>query len=208
MAAPEALKVSLLAARRAVAHPRRALLGPDFARPLHRGRSARDSGEVRTDRASCPPSVRAFFERADLPESPGNKSWRPPFFPKLRRTDAGTGAPCHCCVTMTGEDAAFRDSVFEILLSSHDLVESARALAQKAGYFVVVDNSCDDWDYADAARYLLERFHDLRASTRVSASSRSAKYGHPQPHARRRRPQPAVCSGLRARTRRIIRARC
>ena len=65
---------------------------------------------------------------------------------------------------MTGEDEAFRDSVFEILLSSHDLVENARALAQKAGYHVVVDNSCDDWDYADAARYLLERFHALRAS--------------------------------------------
>jgi hydroxypyruvate reductase len=31
------------------------------------------------------------------------------------------------------------------------------------GYFVAVDNSCDDWDYADAARYLLERFHALRA---------------------------------------------
>ena len=27
----------------------------------------------------------------------------------------------------------------------------------------MVDNSCDDWDYADAARYLLERFHTLRA---------------------------------------------
>ncbi len=65
--------------------------------------------------------------------------------------------------SMTGEDEAFRDSVFEILLSSHDLVENARALARNAGYHVVVDNSCDDWDYADAARYLLERFHALRA---------------------------------------------
>ena len=64
---------------------------------------------------------------------------------------------------MSEEDEAFRDSVFEILLSSHDLVENARALAEKAGYFAVVDNSCDDWDYADAARYLLERFHELRA---------------------------------------------
>jgi hydroxypyruvate reductase len=36
-------------------------------------------------------------------------------------------------------------------------------LAQKAGFFVAVDNSCDDWDYAEAARYLLERFHALRA---------------------------------------------
>jgi hydroxypyruvate reductase len=65
--------------------------------------------------------------------------------------------------SMTGEDEAFRHSVFEILLSSHDLVENARALARNAGYQVVVDNSCDDWDYADAARYLLERFHAMRA---------------------------------------------
>jgi hydroxypyruvate reductase len=64
---------------------------------------------------------------------------------------------------MAGEDEAFRDSVFEILLSSHDLVENAKALAEKAGYHAVVDNSCDDWDYAEAARYLLERFHELRA---------------------------------------------
>ena len=28
---------------------------------------------------------------------------------------------------------------------------------------VIVDNACDDWDYADAARYLLERFHTYRA---------------------------------------------
>jgi hydroxypyruvate reductase len=65
---------------------------------------------------------------------------------------------------MNNEDGAFRDSVFEILLSGHDLVENARALAQKAGYYVAVDNSCDDWDYADAARYLLELFHSLRAA--------------------------------------------
>jgi hydroxypyruvate reductase len=63
---------------------------------------------------------------------------------------------------MSAEHEAFRDSVFEILLSSHDLMENARTLAQKAGYYVAVDNGCDDWDYADAARYLLERFHSLR----------------------------------------------
>jgi hydroxypyruvate reductase len=65
---------------------------------------------------------------------------------------------------MKDEDDAFRDSVFEILLSSHDLVENARSIAEKAGYFVAVDNGCDDWDYADAARYLFEQFHTLRSA--------------------------------------------
>jgi hydroxypyruvate reductase len=111
-----------------------------------------------------PASVRAFFEREDLPESPGNKSWRPPFFPMFQRGNNGPQSRrMTSAVNFTGEDEAFRDSVFELLLSSHDLEESARALAQQAGYFVAVDNSCDNWDYADAARYLLDRFHDLRA---------------------------------------------
>jgi hydroxypyruvate reductase len=111
-----------------------------------------------------PPSIRAFFEREDLPESPGNKGWRPPFFPRLPKAEAVPLRRVTAAATMSGENEAFRDSVFEILLSSHDLVENARALSQKAGFHVVVDNSCDDWDYADAARYLLERFHALRST--------------------------------------------
>ena len=166
MAAPEALKISLLV--------------PDV--PL-RTLDALSSGPTSPDHSTVeevheilekyelsrklPASVRNFFEREDFPESPGNKGWRPPFFPKFQRN--GASPPMRrvtAAVTMTGEDEAFRDSVFELLLSGHDLVESARAMAQKAGYFVAVDNSCDDWDYADAARYLLDRFHDLRASHR------------------------------------------
>jgi hydroxypyruvate reductase len=163
MAAPEAAKVSLLL--------------PDV--PL-RSLDALSSGPTTPDHstvaevrellarydlaAKFPPSVRAFFERQDLPESPGNKSWRPPFLPKLPWTDAVLARRVTAAASMTGEDEAFRDSVFEVLLSSHDLVENARALAQKAGYHTVVDNSCDDWDYAAAARYLLERFHALRAA--------------------------------------------
>jgi glycerate 2-kinase len=112
--------------------------------------------------AKLPPSIRAFFEREDLPESPGNKGWRPPFLPKLPWPAGGATRKVTAAATMAGEDEAFRDSVFEILLSSHDLVENAKALAEKAGYHTVVDNSCDDWDYADAARYLLEGFHALR----------------------------------------------
>jgi hydroxypyruvate reductase len=113
-------------------------------------------------KAKFPASVNRFFEREDLPESPGNKSLLPAFFP--RRTDQALTRKVTASASMTGEDETFRDSVFEVLLSSHDLVENARALAARAGYFVAVDNSCDDWDYAVAARYLLERFHSLRAA--------------------------------------------
>jgi hydroxypyruvate reductase len=163
IAAPEAAKVSLLV--------------PDV--PL-RSLDALSSGPTTPDHstvaevrallekydlpAKLPPSVKAFFERADLPESPGNKGWRPPFFPKISIPRLG-GLPARrmtAAASMSGEDEAFSKSVFEVLLSSHDLTENARLLAQKAGFFVVVDNSCDDWDYADAARYLLGRFHALR----------------------------------------------
>lgn len=162
MAAPEATKVSFLL--------------PDV--PL-RTLDALSSGPTSPDhstvtdvheliakydlKAKMPLSVSNFFERGDLPESPGNKGWRSPFFPKLPRNEPPLARRATAATSMKGEDPAFRDSVFEILLSTHDLVENTRALAQKAGYFAVVDNSCDDWDYAAAARYLLERFHALRA---------------------------------------------
>ena len=113
--------------------------------------------------SKLPDSIRSFFERQDLPESPGNKGWRPPFFPRLAKSGLTISRRVTAAASMSGEDPAFRDSVFEILLSSHDLIENARTLAEKAGYYVAVDNSCDDWDYADASRYLLELFHTLRA---------------------------------------------
>jgi hydroxypyruvate reductase len=162
MAAPEATKVSLLL--------------PDV--PL-RTLDALSSGPTSPDHSTVvevrqllakyellpklPASIRAFFERNDMPESPGNKTWRPAFLPKFPWADAARPRQMTSAGNLSGEETAFRDSVFEILLSSHDLVENSRALAQRAGYHVVVDNSCDDWDYADAARYLLGRFHALRA---------------------------------------------
>ena len=160
MAAPDATKVSLLL-------PDVPLRSLDA---LSSGPSSPDHSTVQDVRSildkyhlgpKLPAKVQEFFDREDLPESPGNKSWRPPFLPK-RVADAVLARKVTAAATMADEDRAFRDSVFEILLSSHDMVENARALAQKAGYYVAVDNSCDDWDYADAARYLLERFHSLR----------------------------------------------
>jgi hydroxypyruvate reductase len=57
---------------------------------------------------------------------------------------------------------AFGRSHFDTLLSNHDFVNAARERAEALGFKVVVDNSCDDWDYAKASTYLLERFHALR----------------------------------------------
>jgi glycerate 2-kinase len=113
--------------------------------------------------AKLPASIRTFFEREDLPESPGNKARRAPFFPKFSIHGFSPARSITAAASMSAEDTPFRDSVFEILLSSHDLAENARALAEKAGFHTVVDNTPDDWDYADAARYLMERFDALRA---------------------------------------------
>jgi glycerate 2-kinase len=64
-----------------------------------------------------------------------------------------------------GATHAFEHAQFDTLLSNHDFVNAARDRAQALGYRVVIDNSCDDWDYAEAARYLLGRFHELRRET-------------------------------------------
>jgi hydroxypyruvate reductase len=163
IAAPEATKVSLLL--------------PDV--PL-RALDALSSGPTSPDHSTVadaqnvlkkydllprlPKSVQAFFERTDLPESPGDKGWRQTFLPRLSKLALASARTFTGAAAMSGEEEAFRDSVFEVLLSSHDLVESARARAEKAGFFVAVDNSCDDWDYAAAARYLLDRFHQMRTA--------------------------------------------
>lgn len=111
-----------------------------------------------------PPSIQEFFSRADLPESPGNKSRIAPFLPRLPWKDNhATAMRKNLADTIQAEEDAFRNSIFEVLLSSHDLVENARNQAQMLGYHTVVDSSCDDWDYADAALYLLQQFHVLRA---------------------------------------------
>ena len=61
------------------------------------------------------------------------------------------------------ETPLLADGQVEVLLSSDDLLDAARAVALSLDYEVVMDNTCDDWDYADAARYLLNRFDELRS---------------------------------------------
>jgi hydroxypyruvate reductase len=48
------------------------------------------------------------------------------------------------------------------VLSNQTAVEHASLAAERAGFFVQVDNSCDDWDYEKAAEYLLQRARELR----------------------------------------------
>ena len=51
-----------------------------------------------------------------------------------------------------------------VLLSAQTLAEAAANNARALGYFAVIDNSCDEWEYKTAARHLLERLRTLRAN--------------------------------------------
>ena len=79
-----------------------------------------------------PVSVRELFERHALDETPKS------------------------------DDPAFIRARWWTVLSNSALIAAAGKEAQRQGFLVEIDNSCDDWDYAKAADYLLERLHELR----------------------------------------------
>lgn len=79
-----------------------------------------------------PPSTRELFERHALEETPKS------------------------------DDPAFTRARWWTVLSNQTAIEQASIAAESAGYFVHVDNSCDDWDYARAAEHLLAKVRDLR----------------------------------------------
>src|SRR5271166_3218858 len=60
-------------------------------------------------------------------------------------------------------DPAFANSSYVAVLSNQTAVRAAMEQAEAYGFSLEVDNSCDDWDYARAADYLLERLRDLRS---------------------------------------------
>src|ERR1039458_7542045 len=64
--------------------------------------------------------------------------------------------------TPKSDDPAFYRSRWWPVLSNQTAVEQANAAAERAGFAVHVDNSCDDWDYERAAEYLLKRRRELR----------------------------------------------
>jgi glycerate 2-kinase len=59
-------------------------------------------------------------------------------------------------------DEAFARSRWWTVLSNAQVQQAAAAAAARAGFAVTMDNSCDDWDYAAAADYLLGRLRELR----------------------------------------------
>ncbi len=64
--------------------------------------------------------------------------------------------------TPKSDDPAFVRARWWPILSNQTAVDEASLAAERAGFVVSVDNSCDDWDYAKAADYLLQRLRDLR----------------------------------------------
>src|SRR6202051_777654 len=64
--------------------------------------------------------------------------------------------------TPKSDDPAFHRSRWWTVLSNSSLLEAAKSEAERHGFTVEVDNSCDDWDYAKAADYLLNRLRELR----------------------------------------------
>jgi glycerate 2-kinase len=67
--------------------------------------------------------------------------------------------------TPKSDDPAFHRSRWWTVLSNSTLLEASKREAERHGFMVEVDNSCDDWDYVPAADYLLGRLFDLRKQT-------------------------------------------
>jgi glycerate 2-kinase len=81
-----------------------------------------------------PPSVQELFDRRALDETPKS------------------------------DDPAFIRARWWTVLSNSALLQAAKKEAERQGFEVVIDNSCDDWDYAKAGDYLLQRLRALRTN--------------------------------------------
>jgi glycerate 2-kinase len=64
--------------------------------------------------------------------------------------------------TPKSDDPAFHRARWWTVLSNQTAIEEASFAAERAGFIVHVDNSCDDWDYERAADYLVQRVRELR----------------------------------------------
>jgi glycerate 2-kinase len=64
--------------------------------------------------------------------------------------------------TPKSDDQAFYRSRWWTILSNQTAVEQAKLVAERLGFTVHVDNSCDDWDYQHAADYLLKHLRGCK----------------------------------------------
>ncbi|HTV07992.1 MAG TPA: DUF4147 domain-containing protein [Candidatus Aquilonibacter sp.] len=80
---------------------------------------------------AIPPRVRAMLQSAELPETPK--------------------ADLDC----------FRNAEVRVVLSTATMLSLAAEACEQRGLHAVVDNTCDDWDYREAAEYLLDRARSL-----------------------------------------------
>ena len=67
--------------------------------------------------------------------------------------------------TPKSDDQAFHRSRWWTILSNQSAVEQASVAAERAGFAVHVDNSCDDWNYEHAAEHLLKRLRELKTQS-------------------------------------------
>jgi hydroxypyruvate reductase len=65
--------------------------------------------------------------------------------------------------TPKSDDPAFVRARWWTVLSNKTAIDEAAAAATRAGFAVEVDNSCDDWPYDRAAKYLVGRLRELRS---------------------------------------------
>jgi glycerate 2-kinase len=64
--------------------------------------------------------------------------------------------------TPKSDDPAFHRSRWWTVLSNSSLLDAVKSEAERQGFTVEIDNSCDDWDYARAGDYLLGKLRELR----------------------------------------------
>jgi glycerate 2-kinase len=67
-----------------------------------------------------------------------------------------------CVETPKSADPAFDRAHWRVILSSDDLAQAAAVAADALGFHVEIDNTCDEWEYREAARYLLDRIASLQ----------------------------------------------
>jgi hydroxypyruvate reductase len=63
--------------------------------------------------------------------------------------------------TPKSDDPLFHRSRWWTILSNQSAIQAASLAAERAGFIVHIDNSCDDWDYAKAADHLLGNLREL-----------------------------------------------